>query len=69
MSTRTFDSLNGITLSKNTWNLKVIAMRLWIPSFNTSQDINFIEIVLIDLSVTFTIFKFTIDINCCIIIF
>ena len=67
MVTRTFDSLNDIMPSKNTWNLKVRVVRLWIPSFNTSQNINFIEMVLVDLSVSFTIFKFTIDINCCII--
>ena len=66
MATRIFDSLNDIMPSKNMWNLKVRVMQLWTPSFNTYQDINFIEMVLVDLSVSFTIFKFTININYCI---
>ena len=52
--------------SKNTWNLKVKVVQLSTPSFNTSHDINSIKMVAVDLSISFTIFRFTININYCI---
>ena len=62
MANKTFDSLNDITSLKTTRNFKVRVVQFFILLFNPFYDINSIDMVLVNLSVNFTIFNFNINI-------